>query len=294
MTQPLRVLIGSRSAADGQWWLNALARIGYEPSGETIDTLDALATALQRQEWDLFLADPTMSGFDIHYILALIAEHNPAVALIIATATCDEDQAISMIQAGAHGYVAKDRATWLGPIMKRELHAVQERRKCRQATAALAMAEANYRTLFEHAGHALFITDPTTELILDANTAACNLTGRSREALCAMRLTQLFPPELAAPYRIMLNVHARQGNHSPLEALVRHADGHDVPVEITPRQIELNGRPAVLSMFRDTSQQMRISRQEAVERQMAIEATAARNRQLSALNELGLALAETL
>ncbi|MCX7670341.1 MAG: PAS domain S-box protein, partial [Anaerolineae bacterium] len=294
MTQPLHVLIGSSTVENGRWWLNELARLGYEPVGKPVDTLDGLAAALDHQPWDLVLADPALPGFDIQRMLALMASHSPDAALILAPAIYDEDLAIAAIQAAAQDCVAQDRAQWLGPVVQRALRAVQERRECRRLAAALAVAEANYRAVFEQAEHAIFVTDAATELILDANPAACTLTGRSREALCAMRLTELYPPELVAPYRILFDAHVRQSDHAPLQALVRHADGHDVPVEIMPCRIEFDGRSAILSIVRDTSQHLRVSRQEAVERQAAIEATAARNRQLSALNELGLALAETL
>ncbi|MGC8781765.1 MAG: ATP-binding protein [Anaerolineae bacterium] len=294
MTQLLRVLIGSGSAADGRWWLNELTRIGYEPVGETVHTLDDLAAALGRQEWDLLLADPAMPGFDVHQIVAWIAARDLDLPLIVALTAYDADRAIAMLEAGAHDCVAKDQVQCLAATVHRELRHARDRRGRRQAQEALAASEALHRALFERADHAIFITDPDTGRILDANPAASALVGRPHAELCTMHLEQLYPPEMAAAYRIMFDAHARQSNHAPLEACVRHADGHDVLVEINVHKIQVNDRAVVLSAFRDVSDHVRISRQEAAERQTMIEAAAARTRQLSALNELGLALAETL
>jgi len=294
MTQPLHVLIASRSAEDGRLWLDELARIGYQPHGEVVSDLAGLTTALDRQTWDLILADPALPGFDIHQILALIAGRNLDTPLIVTPAVYDEDLAIAMLRAGAHGCVGKDRLKWLAPIVDRELRDAQDRRDRRRAAAALDASEATYRLLFEHAADAVFIADAETNRILDANPAACALVGRSREELCAMRMEQLYPPELAATYKVMVDAHARTTDHSLLEAVVRHADGHDVAVEISASRIQVNGRPATLGIFRDITHRAEAARQEAAEHRAMIEAAAQRNRQLSALNDLGLALAETL
>lgn len=294
MTQLLHVLVANRSAADGRLWLDELARIGYEPHGEVVSDLAALTTALDRQTWDLILADPALPGFDVRRILALIAARNLEAPLIITPAVFDEDLAIAVLQAGAHGCVGQDRLKWLAPVVERELRDAQDRRERRRVSAALNASEATYRLLFEHAADAVLIADAATNRILDANPAACALVGRSHEELCALRLEELYPPELAAAYKVMLDAHARTTNHSLLEAVLRRGDGRDVVVEINASQVEINGRPAILGIFRDITPRTEAARQEAAEQQAMIEATTAQNRHLSALNELGLALAETL
>jgi PAS domain S-box-containing protein len=144
--------------------------------------------------------------------------------------------------------------------------------------------------LFENASDAIFVADAQTGRILDANQRACMLVGRSQAELRTMHHVELYPPEYAAEYAEMFVAHANQSSHQSFDALVRHREGNDIPVEISADAILIDGKPAVLGIFRDASAREQIANRDLIERRRAEDAA----RQLSALNELGLALAETL
>ncbi|HEY3272675.1 MAG TPA: PAS domain S-box protein, partial [Methanocella sp.] len=65
----------------------------------------------------------------------------------------------------------------------------------KQAEAAFRNSEACYRTLFENAGAAILIVDTLTGMILDCNTIAEKLVGRTRDEITRMIVTQLHPPD---------------------------------------------------------------------------------------------------
>ena len=294
MTQPLRVLIAGNLTADIELLMDVLRRSDFEPVWERIDSAATLDAALDRHDWDVALADQAWSAFDALTILAQLQARSADVPLIIVSAAPHDDLAIAAARAGAQGYVTKDRLAWLAPVVERELRDARARRAHRQAQAALQESAEKYRILFQNAGDAVFVADAETGQILDANRRAGELVGRSQTELQGLHQRDLHPPERAAEYAAMFQAHVSAGTRQPLEALVRHADGRDIPVEISTSLIPMEGRPAVLGIFRDISERQRAIGRATAERELAEAAALQRNRQLSALNELGLALAETL
>jgi PAS domain S-box-containing protein len=294
MTYPLRVLVAGNLADDVERIISELQRNGFAPAWEQIDTAEALTAALARHDWDLALTDHGRPGFDARAFLAQLQAQQPAAPLIIISSAAHDDLTIAALRAGAQGFVARDKLTWLAPIVARALGDATERLARRQAQQSLRESEEMYRALFENAGDAIFVADAATGMILDANQRACALVGRSQAELRRTHQMALHPPDLSAAYAVMFRAHLSAGDQQPIEAVVRHADGHDIPVEISSSLATIGGRPAILGIFRDIRERKQALDRELTDRTRAEAAANQRNRQLSALNELGLALAETL
>ncbi|MDP2797813.1 MAG: PAS domain-containing protein, partial [Methanoregula sp.] len=120
------------------------------------------------------------------------------------------------------------------------------------------MAEAPqvlYAELFELGGDALFLIDNETGAILEANTAASEMYGYSRDLLIKMKNTDLsaesedtrkFTTEtLQGAIRVPLRYHRRN-------------DGTVFPVEIIGRFFIRNGRPFHIAAVRDITEQKRV------------------------------------
>ena len=127
----------------------------------------------------------------------------------------------------------------------------EDRRARRQVETALRESEATYRMLFETAGDAIFVADAATGLILDANRRAERLVGRPVAALVGLHQLALHPPEKRADYCTLFQRHALASTPHSLEVWVRHADGRDIPVEITTTLMPVGGRRVALGIFRD-------------------------------------------
>jgi len=65
---------------------------------------------------------------------------------------------------------------------------------------ALQESEQKYRTLFESANDAIFITDHATGILTDCNVRACELVGSTRDEIISMHQDRLHPPEEAEQY----------------------------------------------------------------------------------------------
>jgi diguanylate cyclase (GGDEF)-like protein/PAS domain S-box-containing protein len=113
-----------------------------------------------------------------------------------------------------------------------------------------------FRTLFEAAGDAIFIHDLQGRF-LEVNQIACNRLGYTREELLQMTPRQIDTPEFAARSEERVADINAQGAIVFESAHVRR-DGVIIPVEISSRLIDYDGRRAVLSTARDLSVRKRM------------------------------------
>lgn len=124
---------------------------------------------------------------------------------------------------------------------------------------AIAETEEKYRRLVETAPDAIFVADAETGIIRDVNTAAEELTGRSREELTGMHQTELHPPADAERYRRLFTEHGERGGFfdESKGIYVRRADGRDVPVEINAAITEIDDARVIQAVFRDITERRR-------------------------------------
>lgn len=118
----------------------------------------------------------------------------------------------------------------------------------------LAESELMYRTMMDQANDAIFLADPETGMLVDANLRAQQLTGRSLEELRGMHQIQLHPPEEQDGYRQIFAEHIRTGQAIEHDLILLHRDGRRVPVDISANLIEVKGRKLLQGIFHDLSE----------------------------------------
>jgi two-component system cell cycle sensor histidine kinase/response regulator CckA len=199
-----------------------------------------------------------MPMFDGMEALALANELAPGTPLIIVTGSVNEETAVECLKAGAVDYVLKGHLGRLAPAVRAALEQRRAEAEQRKAKESLLTSEQRYRSLFESASDAIFVADPATGRIVDANQRALELTGRSLDEVRAMRQPELHPPEIAARVVEGFGRVARGESAGGPRSLVRHRDGHDTPVEISASRIQdPDGLPLLVGVFRDLSERER-------------------------------------
>ena len=145
MTSRLRLLLIEDSEDDAALVVRALARGGYDVASERVDTPAALRAALDRQSWDLTIADYTMPGFSGTAALQILRERDADLPFIFVSGTIGEDSAVAAMRVGAHDYIMKGNLKRLVPAVERELRDAavrRERRRAEQRIAYLAYHDA--------------------------------------------------------------------------------------------------------------------------------------------------------
>lgn len=170
----LKVLLVEDSESDAALLELALHRAGFHPVCERVDTADGLLAALDRQDWDLVVADYVMPGFDGLSALALVKQRGLDLPFIVVSGHITDDTAVAAMKAGAHDYVMKDNLARLGPAVEREL---------REAEVRHARKQAENRLWEEHAFR------QAIENSIPSGIAVVNLEGRQtyvNPAFCEM------------------------------------------------------------------------------------------------------------
>ncbi len=114
----------------------------------------------------------------------------------------------------------------------------------RQAQAALARSERRYEQLVEQAWDAIVLLDADGRMIA-VNTAACTMTGYSRDELLAMRVDDLLDPGDIAR-RALRADDLRSKGVVVSERIGRRKDGSTIQIEVTARQQENGQTQAVI------------------------------------------------
>jgi PAS domain S-box-containing protein len=111
-----------------------------------------------------------------------------------------------------------------------------------------------FRTLLDHAGEAVFVTDPRSEKIIDLNETAARWIGRSRADAVGRRLHELrleFP--VLPPLEMELEFTETRDTRRPLflSGLHRRRDGTSFPVEVAVATHTVGDERYVLAIARD-------------------------------------------
>lgn len=114
-----------------------------------------------------------------------------------------------------------------------------------------------YRKLLEFANDAVFVAEVETGNIVEANQKASELVGRPLSEIIGMHQTMLHPPDLVDQYQERFKTRAAEGIGDTAEMVVRHAGGHDVPVEVSFGMLEVDGQRFMQGIFRDLTERNR-------------------------------------
>lgn len=201
MNKSLRVLIVEDSMPDAELLLYELRQSGYEPTYEVVDTSEAMDEALEKQGWDIVLADYVMPSFGGLAALDLLKARGIDVPFIVVSGAIGQDIAVAAMKAGASDYVMKDNLVRLGPAIERELRDAEVRLERRRAEEERDRLMEQLRQVNEQVViNSLRTQDQVTELqaviaalaeaivvygpsaeILRMNPAAAELLGYSQE-----------------------------------------------------------------------------------------------------------------
>src|SRR4051794_16079472 len=97
---PLRVLVLEDREDDARLILHELRRVGFDPSGERVDT-EADFLAHLDPGLDIILADYQLPGFDALRALRLVRERGLDVPVIVVTGALGDESAVECLKQGA-------------------------------------------------------------------------------------------------------------------------------------------------------------------------------------------------
>ncbi len=124
----------------------------------------------------------------------------------------------------------------------------------RAAEAAMRASEESYRTIFEASGDAIFVTDPETGRVVDANPRACALADSTLDELRSDAASVIWngPEPYTAEVAQEQMIRAVQGEEQRFEWMsVNPRTGAPIWGEVSLQPVRLAGQPRVLALVRD-------------------------------------------
>ncbi|MEJ2153824.1 MAG: PAS domain S-box protein [Desulfobacteraceae bacterium] len=132
---------------------------------DLVRTRDEYELALQKNKWDIILADFKLPMYDGMSALMLAKELRPDVPFIFVSGTMGEEAAIEGLIQGATDYVLKHNLSRLPSAVERALSEARNRRQRRQAERALAESENKMRSILEYIGVGVALISPEMEIL---------------------------------------------------------------------------------------------------------------------------------
>ena len=122
-----------------------------------------------------------------------------------------------------------------------------------EAESAVQENERKFRRIFEHSNDAIFLLEPAGNLIVDANTRACEMLGYTREELLSIGVAAIHPdemPELIAFAESVFN----RGNGWTNELTCTTKAGQVLPAEMSASIVNIEGQECMIAVIRDTTE----------------------------------------
>lgn len=141
MKESLRVLIIDDSERDALLLTRALRKEGLELYSDRVDNAEAMESAMKAGRWDVAISDCHMPEFTVEGALAIWQREGKDQPFIVVSGAVGEEEAVSLLKAGAHDFVRKDNLARLVPAIERELRDSEDRHARRVAEEALRQSE---------------------------------------------------------------------------------------------------------------------------------------------------------
>jgi PAS domain S-box-containing protein len=273
MSEQCKLLFIEDCPQDAFLTLRQLGRDGFKVECERVDTATDLERALTANVWDFILCDYYLPSLDALAALALYKESGLDIPFIVLSGRIGEEQAVKSIKAGAHEYVMKDDLAQLGPAIRRELQAAQERCIRRQAHATEALLASIVKSC-----HDGVIGETLDGAVVSWNAGAERLFGYSASEIMGSPASILVPPYRPADQPEILEKLKRGEEIAHFETVRLHKNRTPVEVSLTVSPIK-EPRGDIIG----TST---IARDNAPRRQME-------NERLALIHDLTAALAQT-
>jgi PAS domain S-box-containing protein len=229
----LQVLLIEDNPGDVRLIMEMLAEAKTTDIGiESAESLSAGLDILTRGGFDVVLLDLGLPDSQGLATLGRLYSRVPGIPIVVLTGHGDEAIAIEAVKQGAQDYLVKGEVD--EKLLVRSIHYAVERRRL---LAELEVSRASFTSIVEKSADGILVLGADGS-VLYANSAACELMGKSEDTL---------PAPLALP--------AVPGERTELQVL--HPEGATGIAEMRVRATDWNGNPATLAIMRDITKRKR-------------------------------------
>jgi len=225
MTEKIQVLHLEDNALDAELVREQLEADGLPCEIVHVDGKARFEAALTQRAFDLILVDYKLPGYDGLSALALAADRQPGVPLIILSGALGDETATECLKRCATDYVLKGYIGRLVPVVRRALAEAEERRRRQAAEQKLRDSEAWFRSLIENASDLITVIN-AGGIISFQSPSLQRVLGYPPENLLGRNIFELVHPDDASHARsVFQGIFSGPPRTVTLECRFRHCDG---------------------------------------------------------------------
>jgi PAS domain S-box-containing protein len=207
---------------------------------------------LHRHPIDIVLQDIGLPDINGYQVMDQIRQRFPEVLVIVMTGEVTVESAVEALRKGAYDYLRKPFESMdLVNTVENALERLRLEQQNRRAEEKLRESEERYRQLFENESDAVVVFDAETLKLEDANQAALELFGYSKEQFLKRIILDISAEKQKTKKNVRLLREDRSSlKQVPLRHLVKK-DGSIFPAEISTGIFISGGRQKIIGTIRD-------------------------------------------
>jgi PAS domain S-box-containing protein len=207
---------------------------------------------LHRHSIDIVLQDIGLPDINGYQVMDQIRQRFPEVLVIVMTGEVTVESAVEALRKGAYDYLRKPFESMdLVNTVENALERLRLEQQNRRAEEKLRESEERYRQLFENESDAVVVFDAETLKLEDANQAALELFGYSKEQFLKRIILDISAEKQKTEKNVRLLREDRSSlKQVPLRHLVKK-DGSIFPAEISTGIFISGGRQKIIGTIRD-------------------------------------------
>lgn len=272
----LKILFVEDVATDAELAIRELKRGGIEFTHRLVDSRDAFIAALDEFAPDMVISDFSMPAFDGMSALKISLARDPFLPFIIITGPTNEDTAVVCMKAGATDYLIKGHISRLPFAVREALDSKKILREKEAALMQLKESEERHKAIFYNNNAVMFMVDPLSGAIMDANPAACRYYGWDSDRILKKSIFDINVAPRAELLKKMQTVVEKSAYNFMFQH--RMSDGEIRDVEVSCSLIEFAGKKIIFSIINDVTERRKAEAALIVAKEQAEEASFAKSR----------------
>ncbi len=229
-TATVHLLILDPSQNDAESVVSLLRNAGRATRAHRITSEEDLEENLKSGTWDLLLARDVEQDFTPDDALAMVKRMDKDVPFVLMSQDYDRERAVGLMKAGAQDIVPYDYSDHLVLVVKRELAALEERRRRRLLESHLRESEQRCQLLLESSKDAIaYINDG---MHIYANQSYMEFLGYDDidELICIPVLDTLTPESQEKYKEFMKSFAEKSEDGMTLTCVARRSDDEELNV----------------------------------------------------------------
>ncbi len=245
----IHALVLDASSNDAEQTLNVLRNTGVAVRAAQVVNEDELHDALERKNWDVFLARNNCPQLSVSRVAELIQESGRDIPIVLITEAFTPEKITEALASGIQAVVPEDHPDLLRMTVMAELQHLADRRRRKRAEGQLAEAEKRCELLLANSRDAIAYVHDGMHIY--ANQSYMELFGYDDwEELECIPVLDMIAPAYHLDFKEFMRQQSRKPDETPFEFEGVTASGERFSAVLSMSPASYDGEPCLQLLIR--------------------------------------------